>query len=61
MINGLIVTKAPSCSMAPAAFAELAIAVELFEYGARTSSRARTGMVCILSRTDLDIKLKVTF
>ncbi|KAF7970475.1 hypothetical protein HWV62_23891 [Athelia sp. TMB] len=43
MITGLIVTRASSSSMAPAAFAELAIAVELFENGATVSSRIRTG------------------
>ncbi|KZP26800.1 hypothetical protein FIBSPDRAFT_1003224 [Athelia psychrophila] len=43
MIVGSIVTKAPSSSMAPAAFTELVIAVELFENGGRLSQRIRRG------------------
>lgn len=45
MIVGSIVTKAPSSSMAPAAFTELVIAVELFENGGRLSQRIRRGNV----------------
>ncbi|KZP23890.1 hypothetical protein FIBSPDRAFT_1042717 [Athelia psychrophila] len=44
MMTGLIVTRAPSSSFAPAALSELAIAVELFEDGAKVFSRVRIGM-----------------
>ncbi|KAF7981381.1 hypothetical protein HWV62_33865 [Athelia sp. TMB] len=44
MMAGLLVTRAPSSTMAPAAFTELAVAVELFERGAKLSSRVHTGM-----------------
>ncbi|KAF7975554.1 hypothetical protein HWV62_43752 [Athelia sp. TMB] len=44
MVSGLIVTRAPSSSMAPAAFSDLVLAVELFESLAKLSERVRTGM-----------------
>ncbi|KZP02176.1 hypothetical protein FIBSPDRAFT_1056026 [Athelia psychrophila] len=44
MVTGLIVTKAPSSSFAPAALSELNIAVKLFEDGAKVFSRVRIGM-----------------
>ncbi|KAF7968677.1 hypothetical protein HWV62_29727 [Athelia sp. TMB] len=44
LVVGLIVTRAPSSSMAPAAFTELSIATELFEICARHSHHVRAGM-----------------
>lgn len=45
---GSIVTRAPSSMLAPAAFEELGLAVQLFENGSKLSPRIRTGMVCPL-------------
>ncbi|KAF7975557.1 hypothetical protein HWV62_9243 [Athelia sp. TMB] len=44
VVAGLIVTKAPASSMAPAAFTELTIAVALFESCAELSQRVKIGM-----------------
>ncbi|KAF7985878.1 hypothetical protein HWV62_43750 [Athelia sp. TMB] len=44
LVSGLIVTRAPSSSMAPAAFAELSLATKLFESCAQVSRRVRAGM-----------------
>ncbi|KAF7977369.1 hypothetical protein HWV62_3967 [Athelia sp. TMB] len=44
LIVGSTATKAPSSSVASSAFEELTIAVKLFERGAETSERARTGL-----------------
>lgn len=43
-IVGSIVIKAPSCTLAPAAFAELGLVIQSFEYGSKLSPRIRTGM-----------------
>lgn len=47
IIVGSIVAKAPSSSMAPAAFADLSLAVELFQKSADISERERTGLVSL--------------
>ncbi|KAF7985868.1 hypothetical protein HWV62_43730 [Athelia sp. TMB] len=44
LVVGLIVTRAPTSSMAPAAFTELSIATELFEICAQHSHHVRAGM-----------------
>ncbi|KAF7979214.1 hypothetical protein HWV62_43160 [Athelia sp. TMB] len=44
MIAGLIVTRAPSSTLAPTAFTELDIAVKIFEHGAKLSKRIQTGL-----------------
>ena len=38
-------TKAPSSSMAPAAFKELGLVVDIFVRGSKSFERARSGMV----------------
>ncbi|KAG1897214.1 uncharacterized protein F5891DRAFT_947804 [Suillus fuscotomentosus] len=48
VIVGSIVTRAPSTTMAPAAWQELNLAVEIFSRGSKTSSRARHGLVRII-------------
>lgn len=45
IIVGSIVTRAPASSMAPSAFIELGLAVDLFKKGAPHSRRARSGLV----------------
>ncbi|KAG2754657.1 hypothetical protein P692DRAFT_20950168 [Suillus brevipes Sb2] len=47
VIVGSIVTRAPSTTMAPAAWQELNLAVEMFSRGSETSSRARHGLVIL--------------
>lgn len=48
VIVGSIVTRAPSTTMAPAAWQELNLAVEMFSRGSETSSRARHGLVRVI-------------
>ena len=45
MIVGAIVTRSPSCTMAPAAYFELGLAVDMLEKAALTSRQAKSGMV----------------
>jgi hypothetical protein len=47
VIVGSIVTRAPSTTMAPAAWQELNLAVEIFSQGSQTSSRARHGLAIL--------------
>ncbi|KAG2047430.1 hypothetical protein BDR06DRAFT_963916 [Suillus hirtellus] len=47
VIVGSIVTRAPSTTMAPAAWQELNLAVEIFSRGSKTSSRARHGLAIL--------------
>ncbi|KAG2369905.1 hypothetical protein BDR07DRAFT_1266057 [Suillus spraguei] len=47
VIVGSIVTRAPSTTMAPAAWHELNLAVEMFSRGSETSSRARHGLAIL--------------
>ncbi|KAG1755802.1 hypothetical protein EDB19DRAFT_1663041 [Suillus lakei] len=47
VIVGSIVTRAPSTTMAPAAWQELNLAVEMFSRGSETSSRARHGLAIL--------------
>ncbi|KAG0709529.1 fungal-specific transcription factor domain-containing protein [Suillus ampliporus] len=48
VIVGSIVTRAPSSTMAPAAWEELNLAVEMFSRGSETSSRARHGLAILI-------------
>lgn len=59
MIVGSIVTRAPFSPMAPAAFDELVIVVDLFEIGAKLSPRVRTGLVSHLFSCTVTWMLKV--
>lgn len=45
MIAGLIATRAPSSTQGATAYAELGVAVELFEQGAHTSARVKASLV----------------
>ncbi|KAG1779822.1 fungal-specific transcription factor domain-containing protein [Suillus placidus] len=47
VIVGSIVTRAPSTTMAPAAWQELNLAVEMFSRGSEASSRARHGLAIL--------------
>ncbi|KAF7355229.1 Zn(2)-C6 fungal-type domain-containing protein [Mycena sanguinolenta] len=47
IIVGCIVTRSPSSSMAPTAFIELGLACDLFEKGAKSSRRARSGLAIL--------------
>ncbi|KAG2146729.1 fungal-specific transcription factor domain-containing protein [Suillus clintonianus] len=49
VIVGSIVTRAPSSTMAPAAWEELNLAVEMFSRGSETSSRARHGLAILIA------------
>jgi hypothetical protein len=49
IIVGSVVARSPASSMAPNAFIELGLVIDLFEKGAPQSLRARDGLVCDLS------------